>query len=214
MQEQVYLKNTYKFTQKSTYIKVGCINEANWIALENNIFHPKGGGQPSDTGTVENVEVIEVKKVESGLVCLRLASHCEFPRLVTAELDADKRKNLAALHTAGHILNAVMAAKGFTYHSCNHEPGKSRVVFSLEEKMDSLDLKESIEYEVGNLIRRDINVSESYLCNGLREVRIGNIRDRCAGTHVKSTGMITDFNVRSIKSKKGQLLIGYDCSHI
>lgn len=35
----------------------------------------------------------------------------------------------------------------------------------------------------------------------------------CGGTHVKNTKHISNFSIRKIKLKKGQLSIGYDCEY-
>lgn len=214
MQEQIYLSNTYCFYKKSNILDVVQYRGESWIALEKNIFHPKGGGQPSDIGFIDGIKVIEVKKNKEGIVFLKLQDGYKPLGSVEAEIDKENRKKLATLHTAGHLINAVMKCQGFSYYSCNHEPRKSRVVMQLCSYVDKCIIGDMIEENVNNIVKKGFPVTATYSEEGLRVITIGHeIIDHCAGTHVKKTSMIEEFKIRSIKVKKETLSVGYDCSH-
>lgn len=214
MQEQIYLSDTYCSYKKSNVLDAFQHHGESWIALEKNIFHPKGGGQPSDIGFIDGIKVMEVKKNEEGIVFLKLQDGYKPLGLVEAEIDKENRKNLAALHTAGHLINAVMKHQGFSYQSCNHEPRKSRVVMQSCNYIDKFIIAELIEEKVNNIIKNGFPVVATYSEEGLRVITIGHeIIDRCAGTHVKKTNIIEEFKIRSIKVKKETISVGYDCSH-
>lgn len=213
MQRQLFFNDTYTFSRRSKQIEIDRSESKTWIALEDNIFHPKGGGQPSDTGMINGKQVLDVQTNPEGIVCLMLEGSPSLKEVVTAEVDGCFRQLVSALHTAGHMVHSVVESLGFTYHSCNHEPEKSRVVFDLVKEIDKTTLKNIIEEEVCDLIRQNIVVNQHFTNDGVREVHIGSIVDLCAGTHVKNTGLIENFKVRSIKTRKGKLSIGYDCNH-
>ena len=50
-----YLSDTYKFTSQDVVIQLSIDIKDNSpiILLKNTIFHPQGGGQPSDSGVIE-----------------------------------------------------------------------------------------------------------------------------------------------------------------
>ena len=213
MQRQMFFNDTYIFSCRSKQIEINRSENRTWLALEDNIFHPKGGGQPSDMGMINGNQVLDVKKNPEGVICLMLEGIPSLNAVITAEIDGCYRQLVSALHTAGHMVNSIVKSWGFTYHSCNHEPEKSRVVFDLTKEVDKTILQSSIEEEVYDLIRQNIVVNQNFSDDGVRKVHIGSIVDFCAGTHVQNTGLIENFKVRSIKTKNGKLSIGYDCNH-
>ncbi|MGK8542476.1 hypothetical protein ACRS43_06520 [Enterobacter cloacae] len=130
-QNQCYLEDTYRFNILSDVIATGADEGGQWIALQDNIFHPQGGGQPADLGWVNDIPVV-VKKQESGLVVLYPQSPFSPPveTKVSSVVSADARAYHAALHTAGHLLNWEMRQFGWMAVRGHHFPGESRVEFS------------------------------------------------------------------------------------
>ena len=65
---------------KDNYLKefntkvIECIEETNKIkvVLENTAFYPEGGGQPSDTGFIENTKVLHVEEKDGKIVVIIL----------------------------------------------------------------------------------------------------------------------------------------------
>jgi Ser-tRNA(Ala) deacylase AlaX len=48
-----YLDNSHLCTADSEIIDCGVDDKGNYVILNKTIFHPQGGGQPSDVGTIE-----------------------------------------------------------------------------------------------------------------------------------------------------------------
>jgi len=93
-----------------------------YIVLDRTIFHPKGGGQPSDRGTVASSNfVLSIKKAiyHKGIVVHwgKLVSGSAGTSPATCELDWGYRYLLMRRHTAAHLLDHCLA-----------QAGKSRVV--------------------------------------------------------------------------------------
>ncbi|KAG8887452.1 hypothetical protein FRB98_009596 [Tulasnella sp. 332] len=89
------------------------------VVVASTIFHPQGGGQPSDTGTITSptntfhVSAARQDAVQDGQV-LHLGSFT-LPNeifkpgdVVTQYVDADKRVFYSQLHTAGHVLGSAV----------------------------------------------------------------------------------------------------------
>lgn len=52
-----YMEDTYCFSIETSVLASGVDEHGEWIALEENIFHPQGGGQPADTAWVNDIAV-------------------------------------------------------------------------------------------------------------------------------------------------------------
>ena len=88
------------------------------------VFHPQGGGQPTDIGTITvgestfAVEHVAMRSRESGIIehAGKFVAGGVFSVGDTAVLaiDGENRKLCARLHSAGHLLDAAMKAAGRT----------------------------------------------------------------------------------------------------
>ncbi|MGC2288923.1 MAG: alanine--tRNA ligase [Thermoplasmata archaeon] len=80
-----------------------------WVVLDRTYFYPTGGGQITDTGTLGDVAVQEVAR-RGPWVLHRLEKVRKFEpgEEVHATIDAGRRRQLMAHHTATHILNGAL----------------------------------------------------------------------------------------------------------
>ncbi len=59
------LENTYNYSFTAKITKAGIFNETPYIILDQTMFYPQGGGQPSDIGTIESDgNIFEVSKCQ------------------------------------------------------------------------------------------------------------------------------------------------------
>lgn len=80
-----------------------------WVVLDRTYFYPTGGGQITDTGKLGDVRVTEVaRKGPWVLHRLERAHRFEPGAEVHGEIDAPRRRQLMAHHTATHILNGAL----------------------------------------------------------------------------------------------------------
>ncbi len=85
-----------------------------YLVLDKTIFHPKGGGQPSDRGRMTSTEfTLDVKKAihNQGVVIhwAKIASGIPTAGPVTCQLDWTYRKLVMRRHTAAHLLDHCLA---------------------------------------------------------------------------------------------------------
>ena len=121
------------------------------VTTAETIFHPQGGGQPSDTGQIKSGDervVFDVSSArqdtlrahESQILHLgRYASPARFDAgdRVVQSIDADKRHLYSRLHTAGHVLGLAarhhLAEQGIgddvVDGKASHFPGMANVEF-------------------------------------------------------------------------------------
>lgn len=218
MQRHIYLEDTYRFTITTRVVDAGSGEQGHWLTLRDNIFHPQGGGQPSDVGTVDGMPVRPFRAPGTDAHVVRLA--CERPLAVgdevTSAIDPEARRRHAALHTCGHVVDGIVRELGFRHRVSNHFPGQARIEFDAGDggRPDLQRLAATVEERTRQAIEADRKVYASQ--HGDRRVVgiDGMHEDPCGGTHVTSLGQLAGFSLRSVKVKGGVLKVGYVVEHV
>ena len=239
---KLYWHDTYLFKLGSTFIDKGTDDKGFFVVLDETIFHPQGGGQPSDEGTINGVPVVSLFEEKSrpegtewdeGRIKHYLESRPEPEWAIgdsaSLEIDKDRRLLYAALHTAGHICAGVMRANhGYSAQTgANHFPGEARVEFKLDGS--SISDSDRLEVAVHRVVEEKRPISQAfeeahsiYHAPGrdpkTRCITIKGLwQEPCSGTHLKDTGEAGMFSIRKVKSKsgkRGKVSVGYDATHL
>ncbi|WP_267246306.1 alanyl-tRNA synthetase [Streptomyces sp. PR69] len=215
-QRHIYLEDTYHVSADTQVIDAGLSEHGPWVTLEDNIFHPQGGGQPSDAGTVGEAAARPFKAPDTDLHVVRLACEKTFDvgAQVTARVDPELRRRHAALHTCGHVVDGFVRELGFRHRVSNHFPNQARIEFDAgADKPDLQKLAAVVEERTREMIAADRKVYAEHR-GDQRIVGIDGLHeDPCGGTHVASLGQLAGFSLRSIKVKGGVLKVGYTVEH-
>src|SRR5690349_1088658 len=102
--EQPYLKSC-----EATVLAV----HGDTVELDRTVFYPLGGGQAGDTGRLGPWRVLDTRKgatADSVLHVLEPGAAPVVGSTVAAQLDWERRHRLMRLHTALHLLGAVVKA--------------------------------------------------------------------------------------------------------
>lgn len=189
-------------------LSCGETQEGLWaVVCDRTVFHPQGGGQPSDIGRINEVVVHKVIHTPEAIIHL-----CEAPLEgeVSMAVDGKTRRLHSRLHSAGHIIGFVGDELGWHATKGNHFPGESRVVFE-PQKPEAIHLTEAevLQSEVNALISKKLERRMTEI-DGLRYVTWGDLRAYpCGGTHVANTEEIGKVKISKIKMKKGQISVSY-----
>ncbi|WP_181188212.1 hypothetical protein [Actinopolyspora mortivallis] len=218
-QRSVYLDDTYTTEVVTRVIARGVRDERRWLAVRDNIVHPQGGGQPSDVTSLNGIPSTVVRDPEGEpLVALApdepMEAWPEIGERVTVSVDRARRLENAALHTAGHLVDAAVRLRDYKHIVSNHFPGQARIEFEATEPLtDAEQFVAAVQSDVDTVVEKNLDVA-AYWADGRRYVRIGDFSlDECAGTHVSNLREIRDLLVRSAKVKKGRLKVGYTASY-
>ncbi|CAB3646348.1 hypothetical protein LMG24238_00766 [Paraburkholderia sediminicola] len=177
------------------------------VTLAETLFHPQGGGQLSDQGTIASVKVERV--IHEGDKVIHITEQEVAIGDALIEISPETRMLHARLHSAGHLISGVVEQMGWYASKGHHWPGEGRVVFEPRDNPQSLTV-EGVEQTVNQLIADDVprHLAEK---DGIRSVCFGDQpMHGCGGTHVSSAGQIGRIRILKIKEKKGQLSIQYD----
>lgn len=200
---------------KDSYLKEcdASVIEANGkeIVLDQTIFYPRGGGQPTDTGKIitdgNEYNVISVSKKEGKVLHELDKEGLAVGATVKCILNWERRYKLMRSHTAAHVLASTMNKEANVLITGNQiEEDKIRFDFNLEtfdravfedivKKANEL-LKEDIELRVYSLPREEAMKIEGVVklavalppaISELRIVEIPGIDLQAdGGTHVKN----------------------------
>lgn len=178
------------------------------VVLDRTLFHPQGGGQPSDTGTIAAVEVKKVIHTPEAIVHLTVA-----PIIGDVELNVNVKERLihTRLHSAAHLIGVVGDRMGWNATGGNHFPDESRVIFK-PTNPEIVQLIEPSQFEalVTSIVRLGLERSVGETDDGLRTVTWGDLPPYpCGGTHVKNTQDIGKIKITKIKLKKGLITVSY-----
>ncbi|MCU4504482.1 alanyl-tRNA editing protein [Acinetobacter sp. WU_MDCI_Abxe161] len=177
------------------------------ICLSATPFHPQGGGQPSDTGKIAEVNVVHVA-IEQG----EIIHYCTHPvdlGKTLAQVDEKKRHYHSRLHSAGHLIAHVMHLFGWQAIKAQHWPNDARVQFIPLEAAEQLDA-EMLQNQCSHYIQDGLPPHFHQHADGFREISFGEFPAfPCGGTHVTSLADIGSIDIHSYQFKKGKLSVSY-----
>lgn len=176
------------------------------VILNATPFHPQGGGQPSDTGSIGESQVLRVTQEFEHIV--HYTAHPVLPGAALARVDPAQRALHARLHSAGHLIGLAGENLGWRPTKAHHWPGESRVSFVRGEQPENLDaatLHCALEQWIAADLHRNITLDADQ-----RHVSFGTLAAYpCGGTHVRSLAEIGTVEVLSISEKKGTIAVNY-----
>ncbi|RTL59351.1 MAG: alanine--tRNA ligase [Sphingobacteriales bacterium] len=197
--------------------------EAFQLVLETTPFYAESGGQVGDTGVLsfegEEIKILDTKKENELIIHFAEKLPVNISALVTAKVDADRRKKTAIHHSATHLLHAALRSVLGTHVAqkgslVNDE--HLRFDFSHFAKVSDEEIKQ-IETIVNEKIRANVPVvikemsKDEAVAMGAMAlfgekygdvVRVVIIDPKysielCGGTHVGATGELGFFKIKS-----------------
>jgi len=191
------------------------------VELDRTVFYPLGGGQAGDTGRIGNWRVIDTRKgplPDQVLHVLEPGSSPTAGAKVEAQVDWERRHRLMRLHSALHLLGAVVKAP-VTGGRINDD--KAHLDFDIE--MERL-VKDAIEAQVNEFVKSATATRATWITDAELEARPelvrtmsvapprgeGRVRlleipgidlQACGGTHVANTREIGLLKVIKIRSE-------------
>lgn len=193
----------------------------NAVVLDETPFFAFSGGQLSDTGKIDDVEVLDVVKMPNGQH-LHILKENPFKvgELVWAEVNKEKRELTRKNHSAAHLLQAALQnVLGEHVHQQGSQVGPDYSRFDFNNYQTPTD-EELLKVEdlVNQYIKDSYNVktlvlpieeakklgamalfSEKY-GSVVRVVDMGISKEFCAGTHVENTADVIKYCIYSFES--------------
>jgi alanyl-tRNA synthetase len=199
-----------------------CLDDGVEIRLDTTPFYAESGGQVGDTGRIYSddfeVRVTTTIQTDQGIVHAgKLVKGEVVPGGVTAEVDRERRMDIARNHTATHLLQSALRAvlgKHVRQEGSLVEQERLRFDFTHYNPLAAREI-DRIEERVNESIRRNLPVESMTTTHEratkemaaialfgekygekVRVIRIGELStELCGGTHLGHTGEIGLFKI-------------------
>jgi alanyl-tRNA synthetase len=199
-----------------------------WVAvtLDRTAFYPAGGGQPSDTGMLNDAHVVEcIDAEDEGVLHVVRGGNLGVGTIVKGRVDWPRRLDHIQQHTGQHILSQAFIAlfdaetRGFRMLEQSSEIDVA-LDDPTEEKINrAVELSNNIIWEDRPVHIREVTKEEAASLplrkDSSREghLRLIEIDDfdltPCGGTHASRTGEVGLVAVRSFERAKGMTRIEF-----
>jgi alanyl-tRNA synthetase len=197
-----------------------------WVTLQETAFYPTSGGQPHDTGRLNEAAVVDVFEREDGTV-VHVTDREVAPGPVRGTVDWPRRFDHMQQHTGSHVLTAAFQSL-FNIPPVSFHMGKTLSTLDVATSSISAEQLENIERFVNEIIFEDRPIHVRYGTGSdlatlgvrkeseregiLRAVEIEGVDiQACGGTHVCRTGQIGMILVRRMKKVRENWRVEFVC---
>lgn len=213
MNKRKYLYDVYTWAFDATIEKV---NDDGGIILNQTFFYPEGGGQPSDTGSLNHFPLLDVKLIGHDVVHY-IDGTLKAGESVHGIVDANKRLGYMQQHTAQHLISA-FAYRLFSANTVGLHISDAYFTVDFDVKLDAEALTTLMD-SVDSAIVQGIHIKSYFVepdkiddyalrkapkvSENIRIVEIEGIDySPCGGTHLSNTRELGCCFVQKIENYK------------
>jgi alanyl-tRNA synthetase len=226
-EQKLYFYDSYVTEFQANIIEVIPYMGKYAILLDKSYFYPESGGQPSDLGTINGIE-IEYVTEENGSV-LHVTQNQLSTGPANCQINWNHRFDNMQQHTGQHILSACFY-KLYSGETSSFHIGKDSSTIEIGVESFDCDMIEKIEALSNHIvfnntaITADIVDKQDLATFPLRKqpqvesnIRIITIEDcdcsPCGGTHVSSTGEVGLIKIKRLEKLKNSYKFEFVCGN-
>ncbi|WP_210366256.1 DHHA1 domain-containing protein [Bacillus sp. REN3] len=229
MEEKLYYQDPYLKSFSAKIMKEGLDHDGRrYVVLSQTAFYPTGGGQPSDTGKLNGIEVTEVEETE-GEIRHYIRETLNGASLAEGMIDWVRRFDHMQQHSGQHILSAAFEQL-FDHKTVSFHLGKDTLTIDLMAEQLSKEEAEEAEKLANELILENRPIECKWVSKGevaqyqLRkelsvseDIRLVIIPDfdynGCGGTHPSSTGQVGLLKILGWEKQKKKVRVEFICGN-
>jgi alanyl-tRNA synthetase len=229
--EKLYFTDSDLLEFPATVIAVQAAEQADHVILDRTAFYPTGGGQPNDTGRLDEARVLDVFEDDAGMI-----HHLVEPQgmmvagqTVQGRIDRARRLDHLQQHSGQHILSqAFVQACGAETRSFHLGARASTIDIELASPTDdhmraAEEIANAVIFEdramrvhlVSDAEARQLPLRKEAAVEGT--IRVIEITDfdwsPCGGTHAKRTGQIGLIAIKGYERAKKMTRVEFVCGH-
>jgi len=153
--KQIYYSDPYTIELQSKVLSVLPQGILTNIILDQTIFYPEGGGQPSDRGTIGAAKV-EYVRFQNGEIIHQVTGEVKEGETMKIALDWKWRYKHMKIHTVGHLLHDVLMTMVKDLSPLRGGHGK-KAFLEYKGELDPT-IKENLELEVNKIAQQELEV--------------------------------------------------------
>lgn len=225
--ERLYYNDPYLLEFDATILETKPMRDRIGVVLDRTAFYPTSGGQPHDSGVINEAAVLDCIDEEDAGIVVHVVDR-ELPAgPAHCRIDAVRRADHMQQHSGQHVLSQAFVEL-FHWPTVSFHLGAVTCTIDLPAEAISRDQAEGAEDLANRIVRDNRNVAVRYLTQeniaeaGLRkptqrtgEIRVIDIsgfdRSACGGTHVRMTGEIGPILVTGLERAKKQTRVQFIC---
>ncbi|MGE6517127.1 alanyl-tRNA editing protein [Lysinibacillus sphaericus] len=198
-----------------------------YVVLSNTAFYPTGGGQPHDTGTLNNIEVVDVEKIDDEIRHYITCEASALTGVVHGKLNWHRRFDHMQQHAGQHILTAAFVEL-FDAQTVSFHLGSEQVTIDIAVDVLTDEQLVAAEARANEIILENRPIETKWITekelvdyNLRKEVAVtGDIRlviipdydyNGCGGTHPSSTGQVNAIKILGTEKMKGNVRVTFVC---
>ena len=225
MTHRLYYSDSYLLEFDATVIDAQPRNAHVGVVLDRTAFYPTSGGQPHDTGTLNNLPVLDVLEDEEDRIVHVVAEDVQ--GTVRGTVDWSRRFDHMQQHTGQHILSQACLRTLGAQTRAVHLGGEvstldlDRPEMSAEAVASAEDLANQIVFEDRPVLVREVEEADLVSLQLRRppkkhgRIRVVEVEDfdrsACGGTHVRRTGEVGPIKIRRWERFKGGTRVEFYC---
>ncbi|MGJ7920162.1 alanyl-tRNA editing protein [Neobacillus sp. LXY-4] len=230
MEHKLYYQDPYIQSFLANLTKQAQDENGNWyVVLDQTAFYPTGGGQPFDTGTIQQINVVNVEEIEG-----EIRHYLESPLpnqndKIQGTIDWTRRFDHMQQHAGQHILSAAFEEL-FDFQTVSFHLGSELLTIDLDTEELSEEQASKVEERANQIIlenrpiqptwvspeeagqyplRKQLSVSE--------DIRLVIIPDfdynGCGGTHPHSTGQVGSIKIVDWERQRKKIRVQFVCGN-
>lgn len=227
---KLFYQDSYIQTFTSKITKQEKDDKGLWyVVLEETAFYPTGGGQPFDSGTLNNIRVLNVEEIEG-----EIRHYIETPILdslgsLEGQINWERRFDHMQQHAGQHILSAAFEEL-FKYHTVSFHLGEEVLTIDLDIEELTESEAEEAEKRANQIILENRPIETKWVSQAeltqypLRKQPTvsENIRlviipefdyNGCGGTHPSSTAQVGAIKILDWEKQRKKIRIRFLCGH-
>lgn len=228
MTERLYYDDAYRFAFDARVLAAGPGARGWEVTVDRTCFYPGGGGQPADRGTLAGRAVLALEERGDAVVHVldgepAILGGAAVGAVVRGEIDAARRLDFMAQHTAEHLLSQCLLAAGGPATVSVHF-GEQTSTIELDAETVSEGVLAEAERRANGIARenRKVRTRELDRAEALRlplrrrppdgeRLRIVEIEGcdwaACGGVHVASTGALAPVKITGTERIRARVRI-------
>ena len=222
---KLYDENSYIKSFKATVVLLETVKDGYKVVLDKTAFFPEEGGQPSDTGVLNEITVTYVEE-QDGVIYHYTDKPLDIGETVEGHIDFNRRFNFMQNHSGEHIVSGVVF-KNFGFNNVGFHLNEQFATVDFDGVL-TRDMLDFAENEANDFVYKNLPVKAYYPSKSQLEkinyrskkeidgpVRIVDIKGAdicaCCAPHVNTTGEIGVIKILDSSKMRGGTRVILKC---